>query len=43
MKEEKMFLKKEQLEELNKTGRTFLSKEQLEEFKKRHNKINNIK
>jgi hypothetical protein len=34
MKKEKMYLSKEQLQELNKTGRTFLTKKQLENFNK---------
>lgn len=43
MKEEKIILSKEQLEEFNKTGKTILTKEQLEKFNKKVNKINNVK
>lgn len=34
MKEEKIILTKEQLQEFNKTGKTILSKEQLEKVRK---------
>ena len=39
MKEKKIILSKEQLEEFNKTGKTILTKEQLEEFNKKFNKV----